>query len=210
MRPVVLLPVSISIFVAIFWWPASKSENPPSAIDTKSCIGCQSRIMVRFALKQDDATPLGSLGCLQSTNEVFFQKSYFGNVELTFNIPRAGRYNVALKGRPGAYAFGTVDGYEGPHIGECARLDTNLTLRAIRINKPGNTDSFYICQNSVAASPAASPFGFVPNCIEYGVTGWRTKESTHEFNFTKGNNSLWLRNRELCTLGSHLTITSAG
>ena len=150
-------------------------------------------------LAQFAPTGDAAVGVLTSTGEVYFKPvpndgtlSNRGNgrgasaFPVQISAPVAGSYDIRLEDRQGSQVFSNVDG---------------STCRTNNMAS-GNDDSFFLCASdprSSGSNPDLSPN--TTSCEQFDCCG---KSKT--FTLTAGVNTLWLANREVCSLASYLTI----
>ena len=122
------------------------------------------------------------------TGDVFFNilalYNTGGSFPITIVAPSAGTYDVTLQGKPGSYYF-----YPSK---------TSICNQA-NIDNPGSTNSFYLCTS--ASGAGCMYYGFSPLADAYS-------DATQQFVLQAGVNTLWLVNREACTLATHLTVVA--
>ena len=117
---------------------------------------------------------------MTSDGDVFFRASG-AKFAITVVAPLTGTYDVTLEARAGSHHF-----YPSK---------TSLCTHE-RINIPGNTNSFFLCSPSATA------------CQAYLLgTGDSYDYPTNKFDLQAGENTLWLRERERCSLARQLIFT---
>ena len=117
---------------------------------------------------------------MTSDGDVFFRVTG-ARFAITVVVPLTGTYDVTLEARAGSHYF-----YPSR---------TSLCTHGL-IDRPGNTNSFFLCSKQNTG------------CKSYFLgTGKAYDYPTNKFDLQAGENTLWLRERERCSLARQLIFT---
>ena len=113
-------------------------------------------------------------------------------LEIRIVAPHTGDYHIQLTDRAGSWVFSNTEG--------SACRSSHMA--------GGQTDSFFLCSSDPRSSATNPDTGTpdVSSCFIFGVGN--AAQSVATFPLSEGTNSLWLANREVCTLASLITITA--